>query len=74
MIPADAQAFLDRNLKVSHERQFNGEDWQLVANEIMEKALLDHEDCVREEVYNELCASPDPGCECGFCATAGWKP
>ncbi len=59
---------LRRALRRSHERQFNGEDYQMVANEIAEELGIEWED----DQYEELCSSPEPGCECGFCAHAAW--
>ncbi len=56
-------------LAESHRRQFAGEDWQAVSIEIAERAGIEFED----EEYTELNSSPDPGCECGFCATAEWQ-
>lgn len=55
-------------LKRSHERQFNGEDWQAVAVDLCHE-ILD----ATEEDFNYLSSSPDPGCDCGFCAKAPWK-
>ena len=26
-----------------------------------------------EEDFHTLCSSPDPGCDCGFCAKAEWR-
>lgn len=60
---------ISSRLKQSHKRQFNGEDWQFVANGLTE----DLSDEMRKEVYNNLCSSPDPNCNCGFCATADWQ-
>ena len=52
----------------SHRRQFEGEDWQAVAQDICDR----YED-VTEDQFNELTYSPDPGCDCGFCAKAQWR-
>lgn len=52
----------------SHERQFNGQDWQAVAVDIWQ-ALENG----TEDEFNELATSPDPGCDCGFCETADWQ-
>lgn len=54
-------------LAESHRRQFNGEDYQAVAQE-----LCDRMKNPRQEDYQELSSSPDPGCDCGFCVTADW--
>lgn len=56
-------------LAKSHERQFNGEDWQKVAIELAQAAGFK----VESDEYTELSSSPDPGCDCGFCATAPWR-
>lgn len=64
-IPANK---LNRALKLCHERQFNGQDWQGVAIDAWN--ALDSES---EEVFNFLTQGPDPGCECGFCKTAAWQ-
>lgn len=53
----------------SHRRQFEGEDYQAVANDIAERAGIKFED----EAYKTLSTSRDPGCDCGFCATADWQ-
>jgi len=56
------------HIRESHERQFKGEDWQQVANDIwagIPKAT--------DEDFLTLCGSPDPGCDCGFCAKANWR-
>lgn len=60
---------LKRLLRESHTRQFNGEDWQAVAADLTPDDIPEAE---RDEVFDELSSSPDPGCECGFCATAEW--
>lgn len=60
---------LNSLIKLSHERQFNGVDWQTAATDLTPDNLPQEE---REEVYKKLCEGPDPGCECGFCATAPW--
>lgn len=61
--------YITRRLRRAHARQFVGEDWQLVATELTN----DVPDAIREEVFAKLSESPDPYCECGFCATAAWK-
>lgn len=53
----------------SHRRQFAGEDWQTVANDIAGRY-----ESLTEDQYNLLRESPDPACDCGFCATANWQP
>ncbi len=58
-------------LAESHRLQFHGVDWQEAANDTMSDVEGDEE--AREELYKELSASPDPDCECGFCATAPWR-
>jgi hypothetical protein len=59
---------LMRALKRCHERQFNGEDWQAAAIDACnELGTSDDED------FKFLSISPDPGCSCGFCATAPWR-
>ena len=55
-----------RLLRQSHERQFNGEDYQAVAIDLSESNGIQFED-------TELMSGPDPGCDCGFCATADWQ-
>lgn len=57
-----------RQLAESHRRQFNGEDWQNVAVDVANSIPGP-----TEEEFKELCEGPDPGCECGFCATADWQ-
>ena len=56
------------HIRESHERQFNGEDYQQVANDIW--AGIPN---ATEDDFHALCASPDPGCDCGFCAKAKWR-
>jgi hypothetical protein len=56
------------HIRESHERQFNGEDWQQVANDIWSGIPN-----ATEEDYHDLCAGPEPGCDCGFCAKADWR-
>jgi len=63
-----AEIYILRRRRKSHERQFNGEDWQHVATELTD----DVPDDLREEVFSALSLSGDPGCDCGFCATAAW--
>jgi hypothetical protein len=55
-------------LRLSHERQFNGEDYQAVAIDL----LASIKDGTEEEL-KELEASPEPECKCGFCAGAEWQ-
>lgn len=52
----------ESKLAESHRRQFEGEDYQGVANDLADD----------EEEYDELSTSPHDGCECGFCETAKW--
>lgn len=61
---------LANSIKLSHERQFNGEDWQAVAIDLWNE-LGSPED--NDETFNQLASGPDPGCDCGFCATAKWE-
>jgi hypothetical protein len=56
------------HIRESHERQFNGEDYQHVAHDIWSRIAN-----ATEEDYDALCESPDPGCDCGFCAIAEWR-
>lgn len=58
-----------RMLAESHRRQFDGEDYQAVANGIAENSGIAFED----EEYTQLQSSPDPDCDCGFCKTAPWQ-
>jgi hypothetical protein len=55
-------------LAESHRRQFNGEDYQAVAIELAEANGIEFE----QDEFTELESSPEPGCDCGFCATAPW--
>lgn len=59
----------DAMLAESHRRQFHSEDYQLVAIEIADEHGIDY----HSDDYTELMSSPDPGCDCGFCATAPWQ-
>ena len=52
----------------SHRRQFDGEDYQAVAQDLCDRMANP-----TEEDYQALSTSPDPGCDCGFCATADWE-
>jgi hypothetical protein len=56
-------------LRESHRRQFEGEDYQLVAIGIAEANGIAFE----SGDYTTLQSSPHPGCDCGFCATAEWQ-
>lgn len=53
----------------SHEAQFNGADYQQISWEILQELKFEP----TQDEMNELNSSPDPGCECGFCATADWQ-
>jgi hypothetical protein len=55
-------------LAESHRLQFAGEDYQAAAIGIADKNGIAYED----EAYTQLMSAPDPGCDCGFCATAPW--
>ncbi len=57
-----------RLIRESHQRQFSGEDWQAVANDLWQGLNTENEDD-----YNALSIGPDPDCECGFCKTAPWR-
>lgn len=59
----------DTILTESHRRQFNGEDFQTVAIDLAEEHHIEYE----SEDYTRLMSAPDPGCPCGFCATAPWQ-
>jgi hypothetical protein len=56
-------------LAEAHRRQFNGEDWQKVAVDLAEEFNIDYD----SDDYTELCSTPDPSCECGFCEKAPWR-
>jgi hypothetical protein len=55
-------------IRESHEQQFNGEDYQQVANDIWSGIPE-----ASEGDFHALCTSPDPCCDCGFCAKAEWR-
>ena len=55
-------------LAESHRRQFEGEDYQAVAQD-----LCDRMDSPTKDDYLKLSSSPDPSCDCGFCKTAKWE-
>lgn len=61
---------LKRAIRRCHERQFNGEDWQAAAVDAWNELGSPEDD---GETFNALSSSPDPGCDCGFCATAPWQ-
>ena len=56
------------HLAESHERQFKGEDYQVVAQDI-----CDGIPGVTEEDFVWLSTSPEPGCDCSFCKRAEWE-
>jgi hypothetical protein len=58
-----------RLIAESHRRQFNGEDWQAVANDIAEENGIAWD----SDEYAQLTYSPTPECDCGFCARAPWR-
>jgi hypothetical protein len=60
-------ALLKRLLKESHERQFNGEDYQKVTFDFYQEHDL------TDDEMTALQTSPEPGCDCGFCAKAAWQ-
>jgi len=60
---------LNNALRLCHERQFNGEDWQGAAIDGWNELGSPN----GEDVFNFLASSPDPSCDCGFCATADWQ-
>lgn len=56
-------------IRRSHEAQFGGTDYQQAAWEIYQELPY----TLTDEEINELHSSPDPSCDCGFCATAAWR-
>lgn len=52
----------------SHRRQFAGEDYQAVAQDI-----ADAHPGLSDDQFNLICESPEPDCDCGFCKTAPWE-
>lgn len=52
----------ESRLAQSHRRQFEGEDYEVVAKELADT----------EEQFEKFSTEPVPGCECGFCETADW--
>ena len=54
-------------LAESHRRQFAGEDYQQVAQD-----LCDQMENPTDGDNDTLSTSPDPACECGFCGTVKW--
>lgn len=55
-----------RMIRRSHEAQFNGVDYQAIAFDIFQELPF----APTDDELNELQSSPDPGCDCGFCAKA----
>lgn len=55
-------------LAESHRRQFNGEDYQAVQFDLHQRFPE-----ISDDDLNGLGSTPEPGCECGFCATAEWS-
>jgi hypothetical protein len=53
-------------IRASHERQFNGEDYQAVLWDFAQSYSLSEDD------ERAIMSPPDPGCDCGFCAKAPW--
>ena len=60
---------IKRLVRQSHERQFNGEDYQAAAWDLLQGL----EPPPTDDELAEVESSPDPGCECGFCSTAPWR-
>ncbi len=56
-------------VKISHMRQFNGEDFQSVAIDLAGDygILFDSDD------YTAIQSAPSEGCDCGFCENAPWE-
>jgi hypothetical protein len=54
-------------VRMSHKRQFAGEDYQAVLHDIADPARCD------DAIQAQLESSPDPGCECAFCQSADWS-
>lgn len=69
-IPADK---LNRALRRCHELQFGGNDWQGVAIDAWNELGSPDTDGDGDGVFTFLSSSPDPACDCGFCATADWQ-
>lgn len=57
---------LKRLVRESHERQFNGQDFQQAAWDVS------YGFPVTDDELKEIQSMPEPGCECGFCVTADW--
>lgn len=55
-------------LAESHRRQFSGEGYQSVAVDLIEWVKN-----ATEDDFHSLCTSPEPECDCGFCANAEWQ-
>ena len=60
---------LKRLIRLSHERQFKGDDYQGVAIDLCTEAGIEY----GTDEHKAIESSPEPGCDCGFCATAPWR-
>lgn len=62
-------------IRSSHQKQFNGIDYQQAAYDSLPARFLlaSSPDRVTDEELREIESSPDPCCECGFCKTAEWQ-
>lgn len=52
-------------IATSHARQFWGESWESMVDELGKQA---DKIGATEDQWNEVAAGPAPGCFCGFCA------
>lgn len=57
-----------RAIRRSHELQFGGMDYQAAMWEVGQEL----EPPPTHDEIIEIESAPDPGCNCGFCATADW--
>lgn len=56
-------------IRESHEKQFNGSDYQQAAFDIVQGLKFTPTD----DEWTELMTGPSEDCECGFCKTAPWQ-
>jgi hypothetical protein len=59
----------------SHNRQFNGEDYQRICWDLLNYSPLADRFGITadsDDVWSEVQSAPNPYCDCGFCETADW--
>ena len=62
-------------IKSSHERQFQGEDYQAICWDFLNSKQAESLGLTADDdgIWEAVESAPHPDCKCGFCEFAAWE-